>query len=62
MGRGPRTSAVVDAAAFASFYDGAVREVYRYFHRATAGDRLVAEDLTQETLWASAQAFPQRPG
>lgn len=57
MGRGVRTSAVVDTAAFASFYDAAVREVFRYFHRATGGDRLVAEDLTQETLWASAQAF-----
>ena len=57
MGRGVRTTAAVDAAAFASFYDGAVRETFRYFHRATGGDRLIAEDLTQETMWASAQAF-----
>lgn len=52
-----RTRTADHAATFATFYDGAVRELFRYFNRATAGDRLVAEDLTQETFWASAQAF-----
>lgn len=57
MGRGAQTNAAVSAATFASFYEVAVRELFRYFHRAVGGDRLVAEDLTQETLWASAQAY-----
>jgi len=35
--------------AIAAFYDRSIREVYRYFHRAAAGDRREAEDLTQET-------------
>jgi RNA polymerase sigma-70 factor (ECF subfamily) len=38
--------------AFATFYDGAVREVYRYLFRSTLGDRTLAEDLTQETFAA----------
>ena len=39
-----------------SFYDRSVREVYGYFHRATAGDRRLAEDLTQETFMACVRA------
>jgi RNA polymerase sigma-70 factor (ECF subfamily) len=40
----------------ASFYGEALRDVYRYFHRATAGDRRLTEDLTQETFVACVQA------
>jgi len=40
----------------ASFYDRSVRDVYRYFHRATAGDRRTTEDLTQETFMACVRA------
>ncbi len=40
----------------AAFYDRSVREVYRYFHRATAGDRRLTEDLTQETFTACVRA------
>jgi RNA polymerase sigma-70 factor, ECF subfamily len=40
----------------AAFYDRSVREVYRYFHRATAGDRRLTEDLTQETFMACVRA------
>jgi RNA polymerase sigma-70 factor (ECF subfamily) len=39
-----------------AFYDRSVREVYGYFHRATAGDRRLAEDLTQETFMACVRA------
>lgn len=46
-----------DAAMFVAFYDVAVRELYRYFHRATVGDRKVAEDLVQETFMASVTAY-----
>jgi RNA polymerase sigma-70 factor (ECF subfamily) len=42
--------------ALASFYDRAVDEVYRYFSRATAGDRRTSEDLTQETFLACLRA------
>ncbi len=42
-----------------AFYDRAVREVYRYFHRATAGDRRLTEDLTQETFMACVRAVQQ---
>lgn len=40
----------------AAFYDRSVPEVYRYFHRATAGDRRLTEDLTQETFTACVRA------
>jgi RNA polymerase sigma-70 factor (ECF subfamily) len=43
----------------AAFYDRSVREVYRYFHRATAGDRRLTEDLTQETFMACVRAAQQ---
>jgi RNA polymerase sigma-70 factor, ECF subfamily len=39
-----------------SFYNVALHEVYRYFHRGTAGDRRVTEDLTQETFMACVDA------
>ena len=45
--------------ALAAFYDRSVREVYRYFHRATAGDRRLTEDLTQETFMACVRAAQQ---
>ena len=35
---------------FAEFYQRTFREVYRYVYRAVLGDRLLAEDLTQETF------------
>src|SRR4051794_12495875 len=44
-------------ATFATFYDSAIRDVYRYLMRATAGDRARAEDLTQETFMAAVKAF-----
>ena len=44
-------------ASVAAFYDVSVRDVYRYFHRATAGDRRVTEDLTQETYMACVRAL-----
>ena len=40
----------------AAFYDRSIREVYRYFHRATAGNRQLTEDLTQETFMACMRA------
>ena len=46
-----------DEERFIAFYDTAVGDVFRYFHRATAGDRAVAEDLTQETFMAAVGAF-----
>jgi RNA polymerase sigma-70 factor, ECF subfamily len=49
--------AVDQEARFVAFYDAAVGDVFRYFHRATAGDRGLAEDLTQETFMASVKAF-----
>ena len=42
--------------AMAAFYDSSLRDVYRYFHRATAGDRRLTEDLTQETFMACVRA------
>ena len=42
--------------AIAAFYDRSVREVFAYFHRATAGNRQLAEDLTQETFEACVHA------
>jgi RNA polymerase sigma-70 factor (ECF subfamily) len=35
---------------FAEFYQRTFREVYRYLYRAVLGDRMLAEDLTQETF------------
>jgi hypothetical protein len=32
-------------------YQGSVHEVHRYLSKLTAGDRALAEDLTQETYW-----------
>lgn len=52
-----RSSVPSDAQLFVSFYDRAVGELFRYFHRATAGDRKTAEDLVQETFMASLKAF-----
>lgn len=56
-GKAAHANADADSSAFAAFYDCAVRELYRYFHRATAGDRRVAEDLTQDTFVAAIRAF-----
>jgi RNA polymerase sigma-70 factor (ECF subfamily) len=55
--RAPSEDAWSDRVAFAVFYDGAVRELYRYFHRGTAGDRCAAEDLVQETFMAVMKSF-----
>ena len=46
-----------DESRFVAFYDEAVGDVFRYFHRATAGDRPLSEDLTQETFMASVRSF-----
>lgn len=46
-----------DEARFGAFYDTAVGDVFRYFHKATAGDRALAEDLTQETFMAAVRSF-----
>ncbi len=50
--RATHAEASQGTAAFAAFYDNSVRELFRYFYRATAGDRRVAEDLVQETFIA----------
>jgi RNA polymerase sigma-70 factor (ECF subfamily) len=42
---------------FTAFYEAHVRELYRYFYRATSGDARRAEDLTQETFVAAVRAF-----
>jgi RNA polymerase sigma-70 factor, ECF subfamily len=55
-----QASWVDPAAALASFYDGAVREVYRYLFRSTLGDRPLTEDLTQETFAAVVVAVRAR--
>ena len=44
------------ADAFTAFYDETVFDLLRYFTRATAGDRALAEDLTQETYMAAVRA------
>ena len=49
--------ALGDEARFVAFYDAAVGDVFRYVHRATAGDRALAEDLTQETFMAAVRSF-----
>lgn len=46
-----------DDTSFIAFYDVAVGEIFRYFNRATAGDRALAEDLTQETFLAAVKAY-----
>lgn len=46
-----------DDTSFIAFYDVAVGETFRYFNRATAGDRALAEDLTQETFLAAVKAY-----
>jgi RNA polymerase sigma-70 factor (ECF subfamily) len=46
-----------DESRFVAFYDNAVGDVFRYFHRATAGDRALSEDLTQETFMAAVRSF-----
>ena len=43
-------SATMTPDVFAEFYRRTFREVYRYVYRAVLGDRLLAEDLTQETF------------
>ena len=40
----------------AAFYRRSIDEVYRYFHRATAGNCRLSEDLTQETFMACVRA------
>jgi RNA polymerase sigma-70 factor, ECF subfamily len=40
----------------AACYDRSVHDIYRYLHRATAGDRRLTEDLTQETFMACVRA------
>jgi RNA polymerase sigma-70 factor (ECF subfamily) len=42
--------------AVAAFYDRSVHEVFAYLHRATAGNRSLAEDLTQEAFVACVHA------
>ena len=48
----PGESADFSLDACAQFYDQAFDEVYRYLCRAVLGDRVLAEDLTQETFTA----------
>lgn len=43
-------------ATFAAFYDTTFDVVYRYLSRAVFGDRMLAEDLTQETFAAAVTA------
>lgn len=52
----PGRDRVATVEAFARFYRDASTAVYRYFARATLGDRATAEDLTQETFAAVALA------
>lgn len=52
-----RSPEAPDPAAFAAFYDRSVAEVFRYFFKAAAGDRRLAEDLTQETFMAAVRSF-----
>ncbi|MEY2583639.1 MAG: polymerase sigma-70 factor, subfamily [Ilumatobacteraceae bacterium] len=52
-----RSPEAPDPAAFTAFYDRSVTEVFRYFYKAGAGDRRLAEDLTQETFMAAVRAF-----
>lgn len=40
----------------AACYDRSIHDIYRYLHRATAGDRRLTEDLTQETFMACVRA------
>ncbi len=44
---------------FLSFYEGAFLLVYGYFFRRVGGNRLIAEELTQETFLASLRAIRQ---
>lgn len=39
-----------------TFYRASVGDVFRYFNRATFGDRALAEDLTQETFVAAVRS------
>jgi RNA polymerase sigma-70 factor, ECF subfamily len=48
----PGESADFSLDACAQFYEQAFDEVYRYLCRAVLGDRVLAEDLTQETFTA----------
>jgi RNA polymerase sigma-70 factor (ECF subfamily) len=45
-----RDPATMTPDVFAEFYQRTFREVYRYVYRAVLGDRMLAEDLTQETF------------
>jgi RNA polymerase sigma-70 factor (ECF subfamily) len=54
-----RTERGASLDAFRRFYGDASGAVYRYFVRATLGDRATAEDLTQETFAAVAIAARQ---
>ena len=47
---------VVSATAFSEFYQQAAEIVFRYLARSVLGNRVVAEDLTQETFSAVAVA------
>ncbi|MCU1389467.1 MAG: sigma-70 family polymerase sigma factor [Ilumatobacteraceae bacterium] len=53
---GTRQRAAAATDAFTAFYDASARDLLRYFLRATAGDRALAEDLTQETFVAAVRA------
>ena len=50
------TGTAGSAAAFLELYDRTMPVVYRYLSRATAGDRALTEDLTQETFMSAIRA------
>ncbi|MCU1390517.1 MAG: rpoE [Ilumatobacteraceae bacterium] len=49
----------METAEFVAFYRSAIGELFQYFHRATAGDRRVSEDLVQETFIAIVTSYRQ---
>jgi RNA polymerase sigma-70 factor (ECF subfamily) len=48
----PRRAALLEGAAFRSFYDEAMPRIYGYFLHRCGGSRFTAEELTQETFLA----------
>jgi len=48
-------TAAADRDRFLRFYDAAVDPLYRYLHRATGGDRALAEDIAQDVFAAALQ-------
>ena len=48
-------TAAADRDRFLRFYDAAVDPLYRYLHRATVGDRALAEDIAQDVFAAALQ-------